>query len=412
MFSRDTWKEIFEAIGKNKLRTFLTGFTVALGILIFVTLFGMGNGLNNTFEKFFGDDATNIIRLFPTQTSIPYGGYKAKRQIEFDNGDMEDIENNFSALIDYITPRISRTALVTYKEESDNYNTRAVAPGHQYAEKTIMMKGRFINETDLAEKTKYAVIGRLIERDLFKDDEEALGKYIDVGGSAFKVIGVFQDDGGDNEERYMYIPYTTRQLLEGNNDKVAQIIVAFNESIGYAGALQFQTKLDEFLRKKKVISPEDPRGIYIENVADNLKKNQQFAGALQLIISGIAFAVIISGVIGISNIMLFVVKERTKEIGIRKAMGATPRKITSTIMFESIFITAIFGFFGMIIGIVILNLIQGETLEENYFITKPAINTGTAVFVTILLIVCGAIAAYVPARRAARIKPIVALRDE
>lgn len=411
MFSRDTWKEIFEAIRKNKLRTFLTGFTVALGILIFVTLFGMGNGLNNTFMKFFGDDATNILRLFPSQTTIPYGGYKAKRQIEFKNEDLVDINNNFAALIDYITPRISRTVLVTYKEESDNYNTRGVAPGHQFAEKTIIMKGRYINETDLAERTKYAVIGRLIERDLF-NGEDPIGKYIDVGGSAFKVIGVFQDDGGDNEERYMYIPYTTRQLIEGNNDKVDQIIVAFNQSIGYAGALQFENKLDEFMRKKKVISPDDPRGIFIQNVADDLKRNQQFAGVLQIIISAIAFFVIISGVIGISNIMLFVVKERTKEIGIRKAMGATPGRITGTIMLESIFITAVFGFIGMIIGIVILNGIQGETLEENYFITKPAINTGTAVFVTVLLIFCGAIAAYVPARRAAKIKPIVALRDE
>ena len=411
MFSRDTWKEIFEAMGKNKLRTFLTGFTVALGILIFVSLYGMGNGLNNTFNKFFGDDATNLLRVFPSETTIPYGGYKSKRRIELKNDDLADIETNFSALIEYITPRISRNALVTYKEESDNYNTRGVAPGHQFAEKTVIMKGRYINNSDIKERTKFAVIGRLVARDLF-NGEEAIGEYIDIGGSAFKVIGVFQDEGGDNEERYIYIPYTTRQLLEGNNDNVDQIIVAFNQVIGYTGALQFQRKLDEYIRKKKVISPKDPRGIFIQNVTDDLKRNQQFAGVLQIIISGIAFAVIISGIIGISNIMLFVVKERTKEIGIRKAMGATPKIITGTIMLESIFITAIFGFLGMIIGIIVLNVIKGDTLEENYFITNPAINMGTAVFVTILLIICGAIAAYVPARRAAKIKPIVALRDE
>ena len=148
------------------------------------------------------------------------------------------------------------------------------------------------------------------------------------------------------------------------------------------------------------------------NFADELKKNQQFAGALQIIISAIAFAVIISGIIGISNSMLFVVKERTKEIGIRKALGATPKSITNTIMLESIFITAIFGFLGMLIGVVVLNAISGETLEEGYFITKPGINVGLAVFVTILLVVCGAVAAFVPARRASKIKPIVALRDE
>ena len=411
MFSRDTWKEIFDTIKKNKLRTFLTGFTVALGIFIFVTLFGMGNGLNNTFMKFFGDDATNIFRLYPSTTTIPYGGYKAKRQIEFENGDLDAIIKEFGPLVDYITPRIQRGGVVTYKDKSDNYSTYGIGPGMQLAEKTIMMKGRYINTQDIREKSKYAVIGRMVEKDLF-DTEDALGKYIDVAGSAFRVIGVFQDDGGDREERNIFIPFTTRQLLEGNNDKIGQITLAFNKAIGYDGAMKFEKQLDAYMRKKKVISPNDPRGIFIENVADNLKQSQQFAGILKIIISAIAFVVIISGIIGISNIMVFVVKERTKEIGIRKAMGATPRTIISTILLESIFITAIFGFIGMILGIVVLNSIQGEFLEENYFITRPSINSGTAIFVTILLIICGTLAAYIPARRAARIKPIVALRDE
>jgi len=411
MFSRDTWKEIFDTIKKNKLRTFLTGFTVALGIFIFVTLFGMGNGLNNTFMKFFGDDATNIFRLYPSTTTIPYGGYKAKRQIEFENGDLDAIIKEFGPLVDYITPRIQRGGVVTYKDKSDNYSTYGIGPGMQLAEKTIMMKGRYINTQDIREKSKYAVIGRMVEKDLF-DTEDALGKYIDVAGSAFRVIGVFQDDGGDREERNIFIPFTTRQLLEGNNDKIGQITLAFNKAIGYDGAMKFEKQLDAYMRKEKVISPNDPRGIFIENVADNLKQSQQFAGILKIIISAIAFVVIISGIIGISNIMVFVVKERTKEIGIRKAMGATPRTIISTILLESIFITAIFGFIGMILGIVVLNSIQGEFLEENYFITRPSINSGTAIFVTILLIICGTLAAYIPARRAARIKPIVALRDE
>ena len=411
MFSRDVWKEIFEAIQKNKLRTFLTGFTVALGIFIFVTLFGMGNGLNNTFMKFFGNDATNIFRIYPSETTIPFGGYKAKRRIEFDNGDLDDIIKEFGPLVDYITPRIQRGGLVTYKDKSDNYSTIGVGPGMQLAEKTIMMKGRYINTKDIREKAKYAVIGRMVEKDIF-NGQDALGQYIDIAGSAFKVIGVFQDDGGDNEERNIFIPFTTRQLIEGNNDKIGQITLAFNEAIGYDGALKFETRLEEYLRKKKIISPKDPRGIFIENVAENLKRNQQFAGVLKIIISAIAFVVIISGVIGISNIMVFVVKERTKEIGIRKAMGATPRIITSTILLESIFITTIFGFIGMILGIMVLNSIEGKVLEEDYFITKPAINSGMAIFVTILLIICGTLAAYIPARKAARIKPIVALRDE
>lgn len=410
MFSRDTWKEIFETIQKNKLRTFLTGFTVALGIFIFVALFGMGNGLNNTFAKFFGEDATNVFYLFPGQTTLPYKGYKANRRIEFENEDLTDIEDNFEMFLEYITPRITRGGLVKYKEEYDNYTTRAVAPPHQFAEKTIIMKGRYINETDIKERTKHAVIGRLVERDLFKG-ENGIGEYIDIAGSVFKVIGVFQDDGGDNEERLIYIPYTTRQLIEKNTDKIDQIVLAFKPEIGYAGAMAFEASLDKYIRSKKIISPRDPNGLFIRNIADQLKQNQQFAGVLQLIISGIAFAVIISGIIGISNIMLFVVKERTKEIGIRKALGATPRNVTSTILLESIFITTISGFFGMLVGIGILRYI-GDRLEEDYFITDPFINTGTAIFATILLIICGTIAGYIPARRAAKIKPIVALRDE
>ena len=411
MFSRDIWKEIFEAIQKNKLRTFLTGFTVALGIFIFVTLFGMGNGLNNTFMKFFGNDATNIFRIYPSETTLPYAGYKAKRRIEFENNDLDDIVKEFGPIVEYITPRIRRGGTVTYKNKSDNYSTYGVGPGMQMAEKTVIMKGRYVNSKDIREKTKYAVIGRMVEKDLF-DGEDAMGEYIDVAGSAFRVIGVFQDDGGDNEERNIFIPFTTRQLIEGNNDKIGQITLAFNEAIGYDGAMKFQKQLNNYIRKKKEISPKDPRGIFIENVADNLKRNQQFAGVLKIIISGIAFAVIISGIIGISNIMVFVVKERTKEIGIRKAMGATPKTIISTILLESIFITTIFGFIGMVLGVVVLNAIEGKVLEDDYFITKPAIDSTMAVFVTILLIICGTLAAYIPAKKAARIKPIVALRDE
>ncbi len=410
MFSRDTWKEIFETIQKNKLRTFLTGFTVALGIFIFVSLFGMGNGLNNTFAKFFGDDATNVLYLFPGRTSIPYKGYKANRRIEFENDDLAAIEKDFEMFLEYVTPRITRSALVKYKEESDNYSTRAVAPPHLFAEKTIIMKGRYLNEMDIAGKTKYAVIGRLVEQDLFKD-ADAIGEFIDVGGSVFKVIGVFQDDGGDNEERRIYIPYTTRQLIEKATDKVDQIIVGFKPELGYAGAMAFESSISKYIRNRKYISPNDPNGLFIRNVADQLKQNQQFAGVLQIIISGIAFAVIISGIIGISNIMLFVVKERTKEIGIRKALGATPKNVTSTILLESVFITTISGFVGMLIGVGLLRFI-GNALEEDYFITDPYINIGTAIFATILLVLCGTIAGYVPARRAARIKPIVALRDE
>jgi putative ABC transport system permease protein len=409
MFNRDTWREIFDTLRKNKLRTFLSGFTVALGILIFVVLFGFGNGLINTFDDFFGDDATNVFYLFPGRTTIPYKGYKSNRRIEFENDDLSDINKNFALFLEYSTPRISRGGLVKYREESNNYTTRAVGPAHQYAEKTIMMKGRYLNKEDIKNKTKFVVIGRLVEKDLF-GGADAMGEYIDIAGSAFKVIGVFQDEGGDREERYIYMPYTTRQLIEKNTDKLDQIIVAFKPEIGYVGAMAFEKSLDKFLREKKYISPQDQNGLFIRNVADQLKQNQQFARVLQLIVAFVAFGTIIAGIIGISNIMVFVVKERTKELGIRKALGATPRSVIGTILLESIFITTISGFIGMLIGIGILSSL-GEKLKD-FFITNPSINLGTAIFATVILIIFGGIAGYIPARRAARIKPIVALRDE
>ncbi|MGB5189477.1 ABC transporter permease [Robiginitalea sp.] len=410
MFSRDTWREIFITLRKNKLRTFLSGFTVALGILIFITLFGMGNGLVNTFNDFFGDDATNVIYIFPGRTTIPYKGYKSNRNIEFENSDLTDIEETYPMFVEHISPRIFRTATTTYKEESNDYTTIGVDWGQQFAEKTIIMQGRYINQRDVEGRTRNAVIGRLVEVDLF-NGRNAIGKYIDIGGSVFKVVGVFQDDGGDNEERQIYIPYTTRQLIEKNTDEIDQIVVQFKPELGYTGAMAFEKNLRLFLKDKKFISPEDQNGFFIRNVADNLKQNQDFAGVLQMIVSVVAFGTIIAGIIGISNIMVYVVKERTKEIGIRKAIGATPKRVIGSILLESVFITTVSGFIGMLIGIGLLKWI-GDQLKEDYFITSPYISTGVAIFATIILIFFGALAGYIPARRAARIKPIEALRNE
>ena len=409
MFNKDRWIEIFETIRKNKLRTFLSGFTVALGIFIFIILFGLGNGLKNTFQEFFLDDASNVIYLYPGKTSMPYKGFKSNREIEFENEDMEDIKENFPMFTEYVTPRITRSALVRYKNENDSYTTRAVAPGHQFVEKTILMKGRYINQIDLDKKTKNAVIGRLVAKDLFKS-EDPIGKHINLGETAFKVIGVFQDDGGDNEERFIFIPYTTRQLIEKNNDKIGQIIITFPKEIGHVGAIAFEKSLKKYFKNKKSIDPKDPNGIFIRNPTDNLRDTQSFAIGLQIIVSFVGLGTLIAGIIGISNIMVFVVKERTKELGIRKAIGATPNSVIQMILQESVFITTISGYIGLFLGIIVLENI-GLKLEE-YFIKNPYIDLGTSIAATIILILFGAIAGYIPAKRASSIKPIVALRDE
>ena len=409
MFSRDRWLEIFETIKKNKLRTFLSGFTVALGILIFVVLFGFGNGLKNTFEKFFKDDALNTIWLNPSRTSKPYMGYEANRRIEFDNDDMLDIQKRFDFYIEGMTPRISFSSDVGYKLESNNYSIRGVGPSHQKNEMTIIMKGRYINGLDLDNKERNIVIGRLVEQDLFKG-ENSIGKFISGGGRSWKIVGVFQDDGGDREERIIYAPYTTVQSIRKNTDKVDQIIVTFPKELGHTGAIALETSLKKYFKDKKSIDPRDPNGIYFQNLTDDLKQSQQFAVVLQLIVSFVGLGTLIAGIIGISNIMVFVVKERTKELGIRKALGATPKSVIQMILQESVFITAISGYVGLFLGIVVLKNI-GLKLEE-YFIKDPYIDLGTALTATLVLILFGAIAGYIPAKRASSIKPIVALRDE
>ena len=410
MFSRDRWLEIFDSIKKNKLRTFLSGFTVALGILIFVVLFGFGNGLDNTFDKFFKDDALNTMWVNSGRTSKAYMGYKANRRIEFDNKDLEDITSRFAFYIDGITPRISESGNIGYKLESNNYSIRGVAPAHQKNEMTIMMKGRYINGLDVENKERNVVIGRLVEQDLFKG-EDALGKFVSGGGRSWKVVGVFQDDGGDREERIVYTPYTTLQLIQKNTDKIEQIIILYKPELGYGGAVAFENQLRKYLKQKKYIDPTDRRGIEIRENASDLKENDQFKTALSSIILFVGIGTLLAGIIGISNIMVFVVKERTKELGIRKAIGATPNSIIGMILQEAIFITSISGYVGLLAGIGILKLV-GNTLEEDYYITDPYVDLNTGIAATLLLIGFGAFAGYLPAKRAARIKPIEALTDK
>jgi putative ABC transport system permease protein len=409
MFSRDQWQEIFETIRKNKLRTILSGFTVALGIFIFIILFGFGNGLKNSFEQFFLDDATNTLWLYPGVTSKAYQGFKDNRRIEFENSDLIDIKENFTFFLENITPRINRREVLSYKGQSNIYNIRAVAPAHQNVEKTIIMKGRFINQKDIDERTKNITIGRLVAQDIFKK-EDPIGKYIEIGESAFKVVGVFQDKSGDREERLVYLPYTTLQLMEKNNDKIDQIIVSFKQELGYVGALAFEKQLGDFFKSKKVIDPTDKSGLYIRNTTERVRQNQRFASTLQIIVAFVGIGTLIAGIIGISNIMVFVVKERTKELGVRKALGATPISIVAMILNESIFITTLSGIFGLLIGIFMLSRLDDQL--EQYFILDPYVDSLTALIATFLLIFFGAIAGFIPAKRAASIKPIVALRDE
>ncbi|MDP2089606.1 MAG: ABC transporter permease [Flavobacteriaceae bacterium] len=410
MFDLDRWQEIFQTISKNKLRSVLSGFTITFAILLFTILLGLGNGLKNTFETFFKDDAENAIYIRTWKTSKPYKGLQSGREIKLKNEDFNFVKFGYDDKVQYITARIYKDAKVVYKNNFNNYSLRGVHPDHQFLEKTLVNEGRYLNENDLQQRLKVAVIGRLVEQDLFQKGISAVGKYINISGLAYKVIGVFSDEGGDNEERIAYIPITTAQLIYGNSEYVDQVNLTYNPDLKSKEAIKFGNELQKDLRERLLIEPRDQSALRVMNMAEQTQGTQQTFFALGIIVFFIGFGTLIAGIVGISNIMVYIVKERTKELGIRKALGATPQSIVTMVLFESLFITAIAGYAGLLIGIGVLKLL-GNSFEE-YYITNPGVDTGIVVLATIMLIFSGVVAGYLPAKRAAQIKPIVALRDE
>ncbi|MBT8270746.1 MAG: ABC transporter permease, partial [Bacteroidia bacterium] len=384
-------------------------FTVAFAILLFTILFGIANGLNNTFKEAFVDDAVNAIYINSGRTTKASKGLQAGRRIQFKNEDFDFLKEEFGDGIQYQTARIYLNVTASFRNENNNYTVRAVHPDHQYLENTKIKEGRYINQADLKNKTKVAIIGRLVEEDLYLTTK-ALGKYINLDGIQYKVVGIFTDDGGDNEERLIYIPVTTSQLLYGGNDYIDQINLTYKPEMDFNTAISFGRDIEKQMKERFFVADNDQRAIRVQNMAQANKDITQFQTVMAIIIFIIGLGTLIAGIVGISNIMIFIVKERTKEIGIRKAIGASPRSIISIILLEAIIITAITGYIGLLIGVGILEWAT-PVLEEN-FITNPGIRTSLVISATITLIAAGTLAGYLPAKRAARIKPIVALRNE
>jgi putative ABC transport system permease protein len=410
MFDLDRWREIFQSINKNKLRSVMSGFTVAFAILLFTLLFGIVSGLKNTFEGAFVDNAVNSMIVRVWKTTKPFKGLQSGRRIQLKNPDYEYLADKYDSKIDLMTARIFKNFSISYNNKQDNYRVTAVHPDHQFLEKTIIDEGRYINQLDINESSKVIVIGRLIKSDLF-GEKPALGKRVNVGGISYKVIGIFSDDGGDNEERVAYIPVTTAQKLYGNNDYLNQIRIGYNEDLNLDEAIAFGKLVERDMRGKLDIHPDDQSALSVRNMAEVSKGVDVFMIALFFIVVFIGSGTLIAGIIGISNIMIFVIKERTKEFGIRKALGAKPSSIVGMVVQESVLITTIAGYLGLTLGTYILSLI-GNNLEKDYFIKDPSVSQGLVIGATIVLIISGLIAALVPARKASQIKPVVALRAD
>ena len=410
MFDLDRWREIFQSINKNKLRSVMSGFTVAFAILLFTLLFGIVSGLKNTFEGAFVDNAVNSMIVRVWKTTKPFKGLQSGRRIQLKNPDYDYLADKYESKIDLMTARIFKNFSISYNDKQDNYSVTAVHPDHQFLEKTLIDEGRYINQLDINESSKVIVIGRLIKSDLF-GEKPALGKRVNVGGISYKVIGIFSDDGGDNEERVAYIPVTTAQKLYGNNNYLSQIRIGYNQDLNLDEAIAFGNLIERDMRSKLDIHPDDQSALSVRNMAEGRKGVDVFMIALFFIVVFIGSGTLIAGIIGISNIMIFVIKERTKEFGIRKALGAKPSSIVGMVVQESVLITTIAGYLGLTLGTYILSLI-GNSLEKDYFIKDPSVSQGLVIGATFVLIISGLIAALVPARKASQIKPVVALRAD
>lgn len=409
MFDIDRWQEIFSSIRSNVLRTILSGFTVALGLYIFIVLFGIGSGLQNAFTEGFARDAQNLISIFTGKTTIAYGGLQSDRSISFNNEDYDKIVDMDQEKVQYSSPRYSTFLMVKYGKESGNYQISGSNEDEVKIENRTLLNGRFINPNDILNKLPVAVIGRMVQRDLIKNGDP-IGKEIEINGTMFNVIGVFSDEGGDWDERMISVPISTLQQMKKSSDTVNTVFIAYNENLDPKKAIEYSDKLEKQIKARKKISPDDESGVVVRNNAKNLEDTFAFLAVLAGIVGFIGMGTLLAGIIGISNIMVYIVKERTQEIGVRKAIGAKPRSIIALIMQESIVITVISGLIGVGLGVLSLNLI-GDSLEK-YFIKDPSVGWGIIIMAFVSLVFSGLVAGFVPAYRAAKIKPIEALRAE
>jgi len=414
MFSIERWQEIFETIRKNKLRTFLTGLSVASGIFILVILLAIGQGMQNGISKEFEGDATNRISVWTGVTSESFKGLNPGRRIQMDNLDYQLAESKNEDQLEYKSGVYSRWGqLTSYKAENGSYRVEGVLGDYQFLENATLTAGRFINQNDIDGYEKVAIIGHRVYLDLFKN-KNAIGEYIEITGIKFKVVGMYTDPGGEREENRIFIPLSTSQRVYNAGDKLRSIAFTLEKQDKFEDALAasetFTAQLEADLKARHIISPTDERAIRINNSLERAKKFYDLIAMIKFFFWGVGICTIIAGIVGVSNIMLIIVKDRTKEIGIRKAIGAQPLSIIGMILHESIFVTAVAGFFGLVFSLFVLEII-GPLIETDY-IRNPSVDFKVALTTVIILVVAGALAGFFPAYRASTIKPIVALRDE
>lgn len=412
MFSLDRWQEVLSTLGRAKLRSALTAFAVAWGIFMLVVLLGLGRGLRHNTERMFADDATNSVYVFGGQTSRPYQGMPVGRRIVYANADYDSLRKLDG--IDKLTGRFSpgggrpgggeRSVRVGAKTQA--FDVRAVHPDNLYLEKTLVQTGRFINDTDVAEKRKVAVVGWPVA-EFFWQTRDVIGRSLEIGGVSFQIVGVFDDLGGDDDElKMIYVPISTAQLAWNGADRLnALMFTVGDKTVAETEVLVEEVKAT--LAERQRFDPDDPQAIRVRNNLEQFASFQKIFRVIELFVIFMGACTLFAGIIGVSNIMMIAVKERTKEIGIRKALGATPSTIVGTILQESVFLTAAAGYLGLVAGVGALTLVPRFVPD----LAQSQVDLTVAVWANVVLITAGALAGFFPARAAAKVSPVVAMRD-
>ena len=418
MFSINTLQEIFDGLKHNKLRTVLTGLSVSWGIFILIVLLGAGNGLKNGVTSNFSDRATNTVQMWTGTTSLTYKGLKSGRSLNFGDKQLTDVDNHLNETSNQ-TGVITKQLVLTNKSEFGTYDVKGVNPSYDniFNLKFEPGDGRFIDFLDNKQSNKVIVIDKKIEEVLFKGTS-SLGKYIKVGDLMFRIIGINSKkarfDNGTS-----YIPYTTAQTIFNPDLKFNNIAMSVNGLTTAKMNDDFTDKLKKTMSTSLSFDQSDPQALYIRNSQHDFLQTMMIFDGITIFVAVIGIFTLIAGIVGVSNIMLVTVKERTREIGIRKAIGAPPASILKSIITESIIITTIFGYVGMMGGIgltELVNYIMLQTAAGNpngpTVFKNPTVELSYVLISTAILIIAGVIAGYMPARRAVRIKPIEAMREE
>ena len=420
LFSKDSWSEILEALSSNWFRTILTSFGVLWGIFILVILLAAGNGLENGVKQGFDGMATNSMFIWSQTASKPYKGLPKGRRYRFKTEDVDAIRQSVPNL-QYISPRNQLGGFrgannVTRGLNTGAYNVYGDYPEYIEQQPMDITLGRFISYSDINEKRKVAVIGGAVKSGLYEPGEEVLGSYIKINGVNFMVIGIYnkKSNGGDAEEgqKEIFVPFTTFSQAFNMGNRVGWMAITANDGHSIT---ELKENIFELLKTRHTIHPEDNRAIGHFDLFEEFSKINGLFIALNFVAYFVGILVLLSGIIGISNIMLIVVKERTKEIGIRRALGATPWSIRSQILLESIFLTIISGMAGIALasGLLILvnKIMDGMDTSEMMFL-NPSVNIGVVLVALTILIVSGLLAGLIPAQNAIKVKPVDALRTE